>query len=166
MSQGDVVEEVPFCMVSVPITHLKYVSLRENKPGWAESSTPVIRKTDQKKYVLACGETRLGLVLSHDCDLDKPRANQRVLVAPIQQIAVLETTLQGTILEQRHLALMPLPALGSVGDSYADLRLMVSVPRETISDDKRIASLTDDGRERLQVQIMKFLFRREPPAAP
>jgi hypothetical protein len=152
-------------MVSVPVTHLKHISLRENKPGWAESSTPVVRKTDQKKYVLASGEIRLGLVLSHDCDLDKPRANQRVLVAPIQQIAGLEPTHQRTILEQRHLALMPLPAFGSIGDSYADLRLMVSVPRETVLDDKRIASLTDEGRERLQVQIMMFLFRREPPAA-
>lgn len=164
LSQGDVVAEVPFCIVASPVTHLKFTSLRDNKPGWAENAIAVARKTDQKKYILAHGEVRYGLVLSHDCDLDKPRTNQRVLVAPVGQIAGLEPTLQRTILEQRHLALMPLPALGQLGDSYADLRLIAAVPRETVLDANRVASLTDDGRDRLQVQILKFLFRREPPA--
>jgi hypothetical protein len=141
---------------------LKHVSLRDNKPGWAESPTAVVRKTDQKKYILAHGEVRHALVLSHDCDLDKPRGNQRVLVAPIATIAGLEPMLQRTILEQRHLALMPLPALSPLGDSYADLRLIAAIPREVVLDEKRVASLTDEARERLQAQILKFLFRREP----
>ena len=163
LSQGDVVAEVPFCIVSDPVTHLKHVSLRGNKPGWAEHPTPVIRASDQKKYILSHGDIRHALVLSHDCDLDKPRANQRVLVAPIGQLAGLDPALQTTVLEQRHLALMPLPSLAALGDSYADMRLLAAVPRKTVLDENRVASLTDDARYRLQVQILKFLFRREPP---
>jgi hypothetical protein len=151
--------------VSVPVTHLKYTSLRDSKAGWAETPNPVVRKTDQKKYLLAQGEVRPALVLSHDCDLDKPRSNPRVLVAPIGLMSILEPGTQITILEQRHLALLPLPALGTLGDCFADLRLVTVVPRDVVLEANRIASLTDEGRERLQVQISRFLFRREPPAA-
>jgi len=123
---------------------------------------PVLRPSDQRKYFLANGDILPGLVISHDCDLDKQRANGKVLLAPIASIQTLEPAMRSTVLDQKHLALLPLPLVPGLGDSYADLRSITPVPRELVLDSERVVSMNPSGVDRLYAQLFKFTMRREP----
>jgi hypothetical protein len=105
------------------------------------------------------------LVISHDCEIDKARNAERVLMAPLQPLSTLEPEMRQIVLEQKLLALMPLPDMGSFGDQFADLRLLDAIPRDLVADTARVVSMTEFGRDRLHAQLSKFLLRREPPAA-
>jgi hypothetical protein len=85
-------------------------------------------------------------------------------MAPLQPISTLEPDMQQIVLEQRLLALMPLAGVGSVGDQFADLRLLDAIPRALVVDTARVVSMTESGRDRLHAQLAKFFLRREPPA--
>jgi hypothetical protein len=162
LSQGDVVQKIPFCGVTAPAKFLKWTAFKGNRSGWEEVTAPVLRLNDQRKYFLANGDILPGIVVSHDCDLDKQRENGKVLLAPIAAIQTLALTTRLTVLEQKHLALLPLPLVPGLGDSYADLRLIASVPRELVLDSERLVSMNQSGVERLYAQLFKFMMRREP----
>ena len=156
------VQKIPFCGVTAPAKFLKWTQFRGDRQGWEEVAAPVLRLIDQHKYFLANGDILPGIVISHDCDLDKQRENGKVLLAPIGSIQTLDPTTRFTVLEQKHLALIPLPLVPGLGDSYADLRLITSVPRELVLDSERVVSMNQSGIERLYAQLFKFTMRREP----
>lgn len=163
LSQGDVVQKIPFCGITVPAKFLKWTAFKGNRQGWEEVPVPLLRVTDQRKYFLANGDILPGLVISHDCDLDKQRENGRVLLAPIASIEPLEPGMRATVLAQKHLALIPLPQVPGLGDLYADLRSITSVPRKLVLDSERGVSMNQSGVERLHAQLARFIMRREPP---
>lgn len=157
------VQRVPFCGVTTPAKFLKSMTLKGGRPGWEEVVAPVLRQIDQRKYFLANGDVLPGIVISHDCDLDKPRENSKVLLAPIASLETLDPATRFTVLEQKHLALLPLPLIPEIGDSYADLRLVTSVPRDLVLEPERLASMNEGGLDRLHAQLFKFIMRKQPP---
>ena len=157
------IRKVPFCGVTTPAKFLKSLTLKGGRPGWEEVAAPVLRPIDQRKYFLANGDLLPGIVISHDCDLDKPRENSKVLLAPIASLETLDPATRFTVLEQKHLALLPLPAIPEIGDSYADLRLVTSVPRDLVPDSERLSSMNENSLERLYAQLFKFIMRKQPP---
>jgi hypothetical protein len=150
---------MPFCNVTAPA---KFLHLKTFRGGtaWAEVDTPLL--TRQRKHFLASGDVCPGIVISHDYDLDK--LDSKVLLAPVASLQSLETATRATVREQRHLALLPLPLVPGLGDSYADLRLITPVPRELVLDSNRVVSMNPDGVDRLHAQLARFIMRRERPA--
>lgn len=155
LSQGDVVGVLPFAVSPAPPIGLRKETARGGRAVWAEVEPPKAQATD----LLFKGQLVPGLVVSHSCDLDKNERKARVLVVPTRELAALETVNRQQVLEQRRRALMPLPAIPSLGDRYADLRLMTAVDRGLLPDETRVASMTDHGVRRLQAQLASFFLR-------
>ena len=134
--------------------------MRGGRDAWGEVEKPILR--DQRKHFLAHGDILPGLVISHSCELDNQNSGGKVLMAPVALIDTLESALRTTVIEQKHLALMPLPELPTLGTSYADLRLIIAVPRALVLDSERLASMTDAALHRLYAQVFKFIMRKDP----
>lgn len=161
VSQGDVIASVPFLIATVPIAYLQYTDGAKGKPCWAETDAPVIQKKTQRMHALGAFVPRNGIILSHDCEIDKAKERPRMLFAPVALISDLPPETQTVVLAQGHLALVPLPDLPSAGMCYADLRAMTTVPSSLIDGHERLASMTDQGRARLHAYLVAFLLRKK-----
>lgn len=157
LSQGDVLKPLPQAVSVFPTRRLQRKSLK----GAPEAYVPT--EDTSRDYFLFRGAETEVLIISHSCDLDKNERKQRVLVSPIFRLDIVsKKDVRETILAQRRISLMPLPDLPELGDCYADLRLISSVPREFLTDERRLASMSEEGVVRLQVQLAYFLFRIPP----
>jgi hypothetical protein len=152
------IADVPFYICDAPIVHLKESTFSKQRKGWEESPKPTLRKKDQRKLLLAYGESAIGLLLSHDCEIDKPNA-RRLLLAPVRDISDLSEELQTAILDQRQHSQLPLPDVPDCGHMYADLRHSTAIPRSLIDVKARLCSMTTEARQRLQMQIVAFYTR-------
>jgi hypothetical protein len=55
---------------------------------------------------------------------------------------------------------MPLLAIPGVGDMFADLRCICFLSRELVVAAKRVASMSEQGKGQIQVQLVGFFTRR------
>jgi len=55
---------------------------------------------------------------------------------------------------------MPLPGVPQLGDYYADLRCLMWLDRKIVDQNKRIASMSEEGVLRLQAQLIGFFTRK------
>lgn len=151
LSQGDVVADVPFGTFPVPPVALSKSTIKGGVTAWLESGPP------GGPYLVQGGRFP-AIVLSHDCELDKPQRKPRVLAAPLRPMSELESSVSAEVLAQRRLSLMPVPAIPTLGHYYADLRLIQNFDR-AILDSARVASMSQEGLGRLRAQVVAFLFR-------
>ena len=105
----------------------------------------------------------MALVLSHSCELDKQKGHKfrgNVLVCVVQPLANVDAAYRQTILDQGKISAMPLPeAPPDAADLYADLRTTVMMSREQANRLVRRATLSKDGVERLQLQLIAYFTR-------
>ena len=155
LSQGDVALVLPVAVSTFPSKRLQ----RGTGKGGLEIWTPT---QDQAKntFLFEGGEYN-AIVVSHSCDLDKKEKKGRVLIAPMRPLDTLSDDDKTTVLAQERVALMPLP---DVGGYYADLRLISTTSRAFLGDDRRVASMSPAGVQRLQVQLAQFFLRLSPDA--
>jgi hypothetical protein len=159
-SQGDIYADVPFTAATTPLTFLQYTEIGKGKSGWAETDKPVVQKKTARMHALSAYRPRHGVLLSHDCEIDKARERPRLLFAPVAPIADLPEKTRAIVLAQGHLALAPLPEIPNVGSCYADLRGISTIPTEALSGSTRVASMTDNARLRLGAYMVAFLLRK------
>jgi hypothetical protein len=116
-------------------------------------------KWESKERVEAEGQLTLGIVLTHDCEIENPDSRYHRLVGLLRPLATLDERDQETIVQNRHYGRLYLPAWPEVEfpESYLDLRRITTLRRDGLPDDHRIASLTDFGREVLQFAIIRYL---------
>ncbi len=157
LSQGDIVDELVFANV-YPLTPVERKSVHGHS-GWVVlPNWPT--KADHTCHVAAIARKGLGLILSHSCDIDKKNKKSRIFTAPLAPLSDLTGDQQIAVLEQLRVSLFPL--LGTRrGDLYADLRLAVALDQRLFEERNRIASMTEEGRKRLQVQLVKLFTRLE-----
>jgi hypothetical protein len=162
LSQGDVLGSVPFTIPKWPTVYLKHTDMRGGASGWAEATKPALNRADQKTYVLAAYSNLPGLVISHDCEIDKP-SSTRILVAPVAAMSTLDEKTRQLVVKQRLFAMMALPSIPGSVDSYADLRLIGAVSRDAVDVSPRLASMTDAARSLLHARLVGFLLDRKLP---
>jgi hypothetical protein len=159
LSQGDVVGQLPAGTVTDPPKFLFKAPLKGAAvSGWAESLVPK-PDADQMCHYLVRGRVLPSLILSHDCDLDKSKERHRVLITPLVPMSNLSTEERAKMLEQTPYNAMPLIAVPSLGDHYVDLRTTLFMPKKILSGASRLASMTDEARVRLRLQIITFFTR-------
>jgi hypothetical protein len=107
-----------------------------------------------------------GVVISHDCAIDKPARNSRILFAPVASLIAFDTATQESIRQQAHLAAMLLPDVPGIGDAYVDLKAITPIPLELVLQGTKVASMTDPARERLRQALVAFLVYRQMPPQP
>jgi hypothetical protein len=159
LSQGDILQKVPFWSIRSPIGYLEKRTQKENRVVWVEVVEP---STDGhgNVHVLTRARVAYGLVLNHDCDLDKEKRQRRVQLAMLADLDGLNKDEREKVLESRVYHRFVLPDVPQLGKTlYADLRAIVTVDRELADGCDRIASLSEEGAERLRAQIVAFFTR-------
>jgi hypothetical protein len=159
LSQGDVVVDVLLGTSVHPAVPLVKSTGQRGARIWAQSEWKP--NPEGVGNFLAEGRILPALVVSHSCEIDKQVRNKRVLVAPVAPADRLEPKLREAVFRQRKYAFVPLPDVPTLGDSYADLRLISFVPREVLRDDRRVASMSEDGRDLLHTRLFAFFTRKD-----
>jgi hypothetical protein len=160
ISQGDVFSGVPFTTLKEPLTHLAKGSANKGDLIWVPTEG-ADTSAATPKHCLAHYRVGYGIVVSHDCAIDKPNRTTRFLFAPVHPLDTLSPKVQEQVRAQGHMAYMYLPLIGSMQESCLDLRLVQPIPRDIVASFQRIASLSDEGRERLQSALIVFFVSRD-----
>lgn len=165
LSQGDVLGPLDYFSPFWPLKHLRHTPLRGNTVGWAESEERVKGKTGLF-HVLGHTKAGPGIIVSHDCEIDKPNKGSRIQVAHIIELKDVPEELANKIRQQQSFRYMPLPGIPNFGDCAVDFRMITPFPADVVFEVPRVASLTDDARIRLQAAMWAFFTRREEFGAP
>ncbi len=160
LSQGDVLSPVLIGSPAVPETFLSNRHVKGGELGWFPSSNWQPDGNGRGSF-LGKGRIIHGIVVSHDCELDKKRRGARVLVAPISSLEKLSPVHSQPIIEQKSYSKMPLPGIPQLGDYYVDLNCLMWLDREIVDRVKRIASMSEDGVTRLHAQLFGFFTRKQ-----
>ena len=166
LSQGDIFDRLPFSIPVLPITHLSKGTGRKNSVIWTPTILGQPLPQNQPNHALFAYRLAHGIVISHDCAIDKPSSNSRILFAPVAPLTIFDVATQETIRRQAHLAAMLIPDVPSIGDAYIDLKAITPFPLELVAQRTKVASMTDAARDRLQQALIAFLvYRQRPPQA-
>ena len=164
LSQGDVLSPVLIGAAQLPVVYLsKGPVLKGNVQTWTPPSVFAPNPGDGLGNFLGKGRVNHALIVSHDCEIDKPRRGSRVLIVPVSPLTnVVDAVGRQAIIEQKRYASIPLPGLPSLGDCYADFRLLMWIDRKIIEDaGKRVASMTDEAVILLQARPVGFFTRKD-----
>ena len=174
LSQGDIVNEVPWGLVHSPLTVCRPSNAKAQKgpARYAEAaglSDGFRRSKDKKECIHAKAGLGLGIVLWHSCEIDdflRRRQPQKAFVgvAPIFSMAerVPEDQHREAIRRRDRSAFFPLEPLEvdgfQFGEAYVDFRLIWSVKQSTLTT--RLATLGETVRHSLYDHLILFLTRR------
>lgn len=163
LSQGDIFEGLPFCTPAVPVTHLSKGQAKGAAVAWIPSAPPQSAPRHQPSYALVAYRIGCGIVVSHDCAIDKPNKNTRVLCAPIAPITQLDPRTQDSVRQRGNFGLMHLPEVPGIGEAYADFRSITAFRHDILTQVRQVASLTDFGRGQLGDALVGFFVLRQRP---
>jgi hypothetical protein len=167
LSQGDVIDQVSFSALSRPETPLVKADAPGNRGIWKPTTwTP---DAGGFCHCLARARRAPALVLTESCQLDKPEERKRrVIVAPVHVLKDHESKPENRewIMAGNRIAFAPLPGVPVLGDCYADLRLLVTVPREELDERTRLATMTPEAVDFLKQRIVGFFVRPGAPRQP
>jgi hypothetical protein len=157
ISQGDIYSGIPFSAPAFPITHLKKETISGKRTAWMPGKPPDKQSESSPNFALFAYRLGHGIIISHNCAIDKPHSHARILMAAVRDVSVLDARAQQSLREQRTRALLLLPGLKGVGDCFADLRTVTPIPREIVDQCPRTASLTDAAVLRLTTHLVTYL---------
>jgi hypothetical protein len=160
LSQGDLFALVP----SVYVRDLSYMVRLDTARFRLESDKPPNFNIDKEHQATATSVRRAAIVLTHDCEIDKEPARASLLMALVRPLsAVNEDDRDGFRTNTRHRAFY-LPENDYLdGESYADLRAVTTIRRDTLESLSQLAAMNEDGRRMLREQLFRFFARRYLP---
>lgn len=176
LSQGDVLAAAP----SVYVRSLSYlVKEAKNKYRLATKLPQAVNPEDvgqaNVREVLdvegedplgnAVGARRYGMVISHDCELDKTGSKRYVLVAQVRPLGGVPEDRRDSIRDYDQKRTLFIPPNGFLpGEQFADLRMLTTLRRDEVVDQlERVASLNEDGRLLLRFQLFRYFARKRLP---
>ena len=114
---------------------------------------------ESKERVVAEGQLRMAIVLTHDCEIENADSREHRLIGLLRPLDRLGSGDQEIIIQGRHFGRLYLPAWSEVGlpESYLDLRRITTLRNDALPGENRIASMADFGRELLQAAIIRYL---------
>jgi hypothetical protein len=175
LSQGDIVNHVPWGIVDNPLSVCQPADKNrpEGKAQYAPASFKLKGGRDafangRSEWIHAIAKQGLGMVLWHDCAIDKfdekeGAAAQRSFagVVPVFPLATLQqpdarqAVRDGDVLDKYYLE----PHEAQIPESYVDLRLVWPVRQAALVD--RIVTLGLDARAALYDHLFTFLTRNQ-----
>lgn len=162
LSQGDIVTGLPSWIAVPPLIYVEKRTMKGSQHIWSELREA---KPDDEEFshILIRSREIVGVVLAHDCELDKGNRKQRVQFARADRLDALNADEQTKVLNQGSLRLLVLPDVPTIGTYYADMRLIFTVDKRLVMEDRRVASMTEEAKVRLQNQLIAFFADRERP---
>jgi hypothetical protein len=157
-SQGDILEVAPHVFLDPPLLALQP---GENGAYKAEAEPFSAFDNNAGQNVIAkCKQTK-AIILTHDCEIDKPQATHSHL-CPVVPLSKLKPETQDRVKRNRIYSMFFLPRYGEVlPDSFVDFTRISTVGMDFIKGGKRIVSLSDQGRYGLYAQFIRWLTRWE-----
>ncbi|HVA76753.1 MAG TPA: hypothetical protein VNF27_02615 [Candidatus Binataceae bacterium] len=135
----------------------------KGKSGW-EEVTGWSPGNNDVGYYLAAGKMLPCLVVSHSCDLEKPKNTARVLIAPMRPLAAFSPEERELVLQRSRANLVPLSEIPGWEDGCADLRCISYVDRWFVDASERVVSMTEEATKIFQAQLVHFFTRILVPA--
>jgi hypothetical protein len=160
LSQGDLFDLVP----SVYVHDLGYMSKTDTTKYRLLRNRPESFKLDAEHAATAMAIRRPAIVVTHDCEIDKPHSRATVLMALVRPIdKVPDEHRDGFRDYTRHRAFYLPETSYLTGENYADLRAITTIRRDMLDELRRLASMSEDGRRMLREQLFRFFSRRFLP---
>ena len=176
LSQGDVVNGVPWGAVDAPLTICRpnNAQLEKGRANYATLSAtkrPFHSSHDKREIVHARAGYGLGVVLWHDCEIDdhvhrgRPVSKAVAAVAPIFDMVgrIGREEDRQAIRSLRRSALFPVQRFESegnrFGEAYVDLRLIWSV-KQSLLIGNRVATMSAGTLAALYSHLFTFLTRK------
>lgn len=176
LSQGDVFAEVPIVYVRSLAYMVKVdkntFTLRQRAPEALDARNEhqanvreASSHTDpEDPFGNAMGVRRFGVVLTHDCEIDKMVDRPSVLVALVRELGTVHEEHRAAIRSYAEKRTFYLPASEFLPtESFVDLRVVSTIRREQLETLHRVASMNEDGRMALRAQLFRFFVRRTLP---
>jgi len=160
LSQGDLLHDAWIGTAGTPRVGLRRgATAKGGKQTWDEGEW--LPQADGIGYFLGRGRSAFGIVLSHDCEIDKPGGKQPVLVAPVFPLAVIQApAIQEMVRQGQRFAFLPLPAIpGVLPESYADFRSICYLPRVGVDESERKQSVGEVGKNAITTRLIAFFTR-------
>jgi hypothetical protein len=160
-SQGDLFNAVP----SMYAEDLRFMVKTADNAYSLHPEDP--QRRNDRTYPANATEARsFGVLLTHDCEIDKQTRKALVHVALVRSLnapAVPEEHIDGFRTNRRHRAfyLPPNPYLN--GENYVDLRRISTLRADVLLTLPKLASMNEDGRRMLREHLFRFFTRRYLP---
>jgi hypothetical protein len=160
LSQGDLFADVP----SVYVEDLRYL-VKTDANAYSLQSASQPRKDDRTYPANAVEARTFGIVITHDCEIDKNLARALVYVALVRKLDdVAEEFRDGFRSNTRHRAFY-LPSNEYLnGEHYADLRRMTPIRADALLTLSKVATMNQDGRRMLREHLFRFFSRQFLPS--
>jgi hypothetical protein len=170
LSQGDIVDGVPHGLIEAPLTICQPSNTApEGKAKyWPLDQLPKRRGVE---FIHAKGAVGRGMVVWPDCQIDKPKNQDRPLtewfaaIAAVYPMSRLDAAVRDKVVALNRAQFFPLPSHTAAGiqePSYADLRFIWSVRYSLLAT--RAVALSDQALQALRFQL--FWFFTEIRVAP
>jgi hypothetical protein len=161
LSQGDLFEAAP----TLYVRSLDFMVQTERGRFKLEHQCPPALDPSKEHPANAVAARRFGLVLTHDCEIDKDTTRASFLLVQVRPIsAVHADDRSGFENYTRHRAFYLPPGDYLPEGHYADLRVITTLRQDLASVLERVASMNEDGRRMLREHIFRFFTRRYLPA--
>ncbi|WP_061539848.1 hypothetical protein [Collimonas fungivorans] len=162
IEQGDLIKTKLQFQPVVPIKFLARGATSKNqKNNWEEADAPKTYAEAELPRILATVIDSYGLVLSYGCELENMKPNAAVLIAPVTALSKLDNSLHEKILNQEVFRYLPVIDIPGIGNGYAHLGKTYALPSRLILSGDRIKSMTDEGIERVQAQLVGYYTRKK-----
>jgi len=159
LDQGDIFADIPLILPVEPLLYLHKQQLRGGSPGYLASEEPKVLKGGALQF-LASGRVGTAMLLSHGCEIDKQN-NKRLTFVSVSRLSDLPPVDQERVAARQTVAMLYLPNVPSVGDAYADFRLISIVARETVNKKQRIASMQPEAQVWVHGHLFEFFVRKK-----
>jgi hypothetical protein len=171
LSQGDIVAAIPWGLIDDPLTVCRAED--RSKPEGKARYAPVAALRPPPKgveIIHARAQIGMGMVLWHDCQIDKfknqgkPETKWFASIAPVVPLQDSDPDAAAAVREGRRRAFFFLPAFAAIGiekDSYVDLRHIWPLRRSLLSD--RRGALSLEARNDLYAHLFTFLTQTVYP---
>lgn len=177
LSQGDILTAVPHAYLKPPLSVLRSMSTRQGQMlqpfefrMTEEGSVDAVHNAPTGGFKLssaegdqiaATGQVGRGIVLTHDCEIDKPSLKY-VWVALVRPLRMVPIDNQQIIRDNSDFSAFYLPAIGdAMEESFVDFRRTSCVHVSLVPPEFRLASLTPSAVNQLLVKLMLFITRAD-----
>jgi len=155
ISQGDIFRSAAHLYLG---RHVQVLTSESSGTYRATAVSDGADRSGDTHQVLAVAKFGLGIMITQDCEIDKP--NRRWIVCPIVRSDRLSPTVREKLRTNSIFSMLFLPAYRDLlPDSFIDFNQASTLDPEFVRGLPRVLSLSDLGRRALYVQYIRWLSR-------
>jgi hypothetical protein len=165
--QGDIIADLPFWTITRETVFLEKRTVATRSEGSKEFLVDCeAPKQDSQGFFRFLGRARYapGIILTHDCELDKNRKTRRLQVVRLGDVEDLSTEERHKVMNQASYSKLVLPEVPTLDRTmFVDFQIQITLDTRLVESKPKLASLSEFGRRRLRVGLLYYFLRKAPP---